>query len=169
MTSGSPTTARRWTASSFVPRFTRALEILHNRIGSGTGAAVWFFHNPMVPQPNTDAVVSHNVINGRGGHAIVADPAALTNSLISHNTLTNNALDGINLQTGNTGNQVEHNRTDANGSDGIHAQGATGNAFVRNRMSDNAEHDAHDDNRPANQWTGNRCQTDLPAGTICAG
>lgn len=150
------------------PAFTRALEILHNRIRSGTGSALWFFRNPMVPQPNTAAVVSHNVINGRGGHAITADAGALTNSLISHNTLTSNAMDGINLQTGNTGNEIEYNRTDDNGSDGIHAQGAIGNAFVRNRMSGNAEHDAHDDNRPANQWTGNRCHTDLPAGSICA-
>ena len=46
--------------------------------------------------------------------------ASLIGSLISHNRLTNNALDGINLQAGNTGNEVEHNRTDDNGSDGIH-------------------------------------------------
>jgi hypothetical protein len=27
--------------------------------------------------------------------------------------------------------------------------------------------DARDDNRPANTWIGNHCQTDFPAGTIC--
>ena len=34
-------------------------------------------------------------------------------------------------------------------------------------MSGNAEHDAHDENRAANTWTGNHCDTDFPAGTIC--
>jgi hypothetical protein len=34
-------------------------------------------------------------------------------------------------------------------------------------MFQNAEHDAHDDNRGANTWTGNHCRTDSPPGTIC--
>lgn len=151
------------------PGLTRSVEITHNRVGPGSGPAIWFFSSPVGPQPNTGAVVSHNVIEGRGAHGLLGDPGSVVGSLISHNRLSANALDGLNLQTGNTGNHVEHNRTDANGSDGIHAQGATGNVFVRNRMSDNAEHDAHDDNRPANQWIGNRCETDFPAGSICAG
>ncbi len=150
------------------PAFTQALEITHNRVGQGPGPGISFFRNPAFPQPNANTVVSHNVIENRGSHGIVAGPNTLTGSLISHNTLTGNTLDGINLQAGNTGNQVEQNRADRNGSDGIHAQGATGNAFLRNRMSGNAEHDAHDDNRPANQWAGNRCDTDLPDGTICS-
>lgn len=149
------------------PAFTRALEISSNRIGQGAGSAISFFFNPAVPQPNVDAVVSHNVIENRGGHGIVADPNTLRNSLITGNLLIGGALDGINLAAGNTGNRVERNRAEGNGSDGIHAQGATGNVFLRNRMSGNGEHDAHDDNRPANEWTGNRCETDLPAGTIC--
>ena len=149
------------------PGLTRSVEITHNRVGPGSGPGIWFFSSPVGPQPNTGADVSHNVIEGRGAHGILGDPGSVIGSLISHNTLTANALDGINLQAGNTGNQVEYNRAEDNGSDGIHAQGATGNAFVSNRMSGNAEHDAHDDNRPANQWTGNRCRTDFPAGSIC--
>ena len=150
------------------PAFTRTLTVSHNRVGQGASHAIWFFRMPAVPQMNADAVVSHNTIENRGGHAIISDSAALTGSLISHNTLTNNALDGINLQTANTDNRIEHNRAEVNGSDGIHAQGATGNVFVKNRMSANVEHDAHDDNLPANQWTKNRCQTDFPTGSICA-
>ena len=156
------------------PAFTRALEISSNRVGEGSGPAISFFFNPAFPQANTNAVISHNVVEDRGGHAIVADPnstgtppGTLSGSLISHNRLTGNALDGINLAAGNTGNRVEQNRSVDNGSDGIHAQGATGNVFAGNRMSGNAEHDAHDDNRATNQWIGNRCATDFPAGTIC--
>ena len=150
------------------PAFTRTLEITSNRVGEGSGPAISFFLNPAVPQANVDAIASHNLIEKRVGHGIAADPNSLTGSLISHNMLSGNALDGINLPSGNTGNHVVHNRTEANGSDGIHAQGATGNVFLRNRMSRNAEHDAHDDNRPANQWTRNKCETDFPARTICA-
>jgi nitrous oxidase accessory protein NosD len=160
---------RSWLDGVFIrPGLTRSVEITHNRIGPGSGPAIWFFSSPVGPQPNTSAEVSHNVIEGRGAHGILADPGSLIGSLISHNALSVNALDGINLQAGNTGNRVEHIRADANGSDGIHAQGATGNVFVKNRMSGNAEHDAHDDNRAANQWTNNRCRTDSPAGSICA-
>ena len=149
------------------PAFTRALEISSNRIGEGGSSAISFFLNPAVPQANADAVVSHNVIEDRGGHGIVADASTLGNSLITGNRVTDAALDGINLAAGNTGNRVERNRTEGNGSDGIHAQGAVRNVFLRNRMFGNAEHDAHDDNRPANEWNGNQCRTDLPAGTIC--
>jgi hypothetical protein len=34
-------------------------------------------------------------------------------------------------------------------------------------MFQNITFDARDENRPANTWSGNRCRTDFPAGTIC--
>lgn len=150
------------------PAFTRGLEVTANHVGEGSGAGITFFFNPAIPHPNVDAIVSHNVIEDRGGHGIGADPNALTDSVILHNRLTGNALDGINLLTGNSGNHLEQNRAEDNGSDGIHAEGATGNVLARNAMFGNVEHDAHDDNRPANRWIQNRCETDFPTGTICA-
>ena len=63
---------------------------------------------------------------------------------------------------------VSGNQADGNGRDGIRDRGtSSGNTFDGNHMSGNAEHDAHDENRAANTWTGNHCVTDFPAGTIC--
>ncbi|MDP8993046.1 MAG: hypothetical protein M3N31_08375 [Actinomycetota bacterium] len=58
-------------------------------------------------------------------------------------------------------------RSDNNGRDGIRVLlGSITNDFIRNSMFSNDEHDAHDENRPATLWIGNRCRTD-PPGTIC--
>jgi nitrous oxidase accessory protein NosD len=69
-----------------------------------------------------------------------------------------------------TENQVEHGDAVLNGVDGIRVTGGSvGNALEANRASGNGEHDAHDDDRDANEWTDNRCVTDFPEGTLCGG
>lgn len=118
-------------------------EISHNRLRqAGTGINFVLF--------NTDHYVHHNDIENMSRFGISASFNTLDNSMIADNQLSENGLDGINLRAGNTGNRIEENRADRNGSDGIHAQDATANVFARNRLKDNVEHDAHDDNRAAN-------------------
>ena len=114
--------------------------------------------------PNVGFVVSYNRVSGMtsiGINAIDVD-----RSLFSNNVLDGNGSHGLNLGVASTENQVEYNRADSNGEDGVRNSGAD-NTFLRNHMHDNVEHDGHDDDRPANTWIGNKCETDSPPGTIC--
>jgi hypothetical protein len=113
---------------------------------------------------NVGLDIEHNFVHGMTSMGISA--IDVDGSLFSNNVLTGNGSHGLGLGAGSTGNQVEYNRADGNGEDGIRNSG-TDNTFLRNHMHDNVEHDAHDDDRPANTWIGNKCETDSPPGTIC--
>jgi parallel beta-helix repeat protein len=150
------------------------LEVQHNEIGASLGAAAFsgmVFNQagsvPVFPVPSVDLVVSHNLISGRS-NGILLQVNSADASTFSHNMSVDNTMDGIRLSSGNNDNLFEYNQADRNGRDGIRVLvGAVANTFAKNAMFDNVEHDAHDDNRPANVWTGNKCDTDFPAGTIC--
>jgi parallel beta-helix repeat protein len=88
-------------------------------------------------------------------------------SLFLNNVTSDNLRDGIQLRLGNNGNVLHGNVAEHNGRYGIYAQSATGNLFETNQMFGNGVFDARDDNRAANSWIANQCQTDFPAGTIC--
>jgi parallel beta-helix repeat protein len=119
----------------------------------------------------TGNVVSHNDASGNGRNGILN--ATTNTTQIAYNRTNENTGVGAELGhgirvTSATGVQVRHNRSDDNTGDGIRADAtAAGNLFERNHMHGNAEHDAHDDNRPANTWLRNHCETDFPPGTIC--
>jgi parallel beta-helix repeat protein len=136
------------------------IEVSHNRLQQG-------FNGMLFILPNVNHAVHDNDIQGMGQFGLIAFANALDNSVIAGNRLSDNVVDGLNLQARNSGNRIEKNRADGNGRDGIRSQGASGNVFEANHMRNNTEHDAHDDNRAANTWTGNKCQTDFPSGTIC--
>jgi hypothetical protein len=142
--------------------------------GSGVGNGINFNQNnfvPIFPAPSVGTNVIGNTINRSGGSGIVAIGTATMGSvnlsLFSGNTVSLSGIDGIRIQLSNTNNRIENNQTDKNGRDGIHAEGATNNTFANNSAFLNIEFDARDDNRPANTWTGNHCDTDSPPGTIC--
>lgn len=146
---------------------TSDFSVHHNLVRGGSGGGVVFIPFGLVEGVATNAQVAYNDIKERGGSGIQAEPNSVVDSTFSHNRVTANGTDGINLRAGNTGNRIERNVASGNGSDGIHAQGATGNVFQWNVMWRNAEHDAHDDARATNTWTANLCDTDLPTGAIC--
>lgn len=93
----------------------------------------------------------------------------VTNAEISHNTVLGMAASGISAAAGSmTGTLVSHNRALRNGVDGIRVEtGDTGNTFRFNVLLDNGEHDAHDESWPGNTWTENQCRTDNQSGAIC--
>lgn len=103
------------------------------------------------------------------GIRIMNSPGTAANPIIvRQNSTDENSENGI--AVGMSQNvTVERNHSDRNALDGIRSGPApTGsNFFVSNHMLDNSEHDAHDENRPANTWVDNHCRTDFPAGTIC--
>jgi parallel beta-helix repeat protein len=104
----------------------------------------------------------------RRPHAPPATPPATTTASTSENR-----VNGIVLFGGNTGNVIDGNHADNNGVNGIFAMlGATGNRFDQNSMHGNGSVDARDANpllsgALQNDWTGNDCDTDFPAGLIC--
>ena len=134
----------------------------------------------LFPAPSRRLVITANQLTG-GGSGIFSDTTrpsptevnTLIDSLISENTTSNNRNQGIAVNRGDTGNIIRANQADNNGAAGITAAlGATGNRFEQNAMHGNALVDARDLNPLLNGvlqnvWTGNDCDTDLPAGMIC--
>lgn len=145
------------------------LEVVHNRAHDSVANGILLnarASQPMVPNVGLD--VSRNDIRHSAASGLVVSFASANDSLFSRNRLTDNGNDGI-FFAGNRGNLIEHNHAVGNGADGIRSlRGASGNVFAHNHLRDNAEHDAHDDNRPGNLWVANHCDTDFPSGTICA-
>ena len=122
---------------------------------------------------NARNTVRGNTSDRNGSYGIFVQGAV--NNRFEANT-TNNNFDGISLQRAvrlgvnydATGNEFLRNVAEVNSRYGIFAdQFTTQNVFELNWMFGNAIHDAHDDARPANTWSGNQCATDFPAGTIC--
>ena len=121
------------------------------------------------PSGPTNITVAHDHVTGAGSLA-PADGIILNRTngdTVLDNLVEGSGRDGIGVRNSD-GNLVSGNNADRNGRDGIRDRGtSSGNTFDGNHMSGNAEHDAHDENRAANTWTGNHCDTDFPAGTIC--
>jgi hypothetical protein len=152
------------------------LEISHNTVDGGIGNGIRFDVNifiPVFPAPSVGLNVSSNTVTHSGGSGIIAigptaaNTGSVTLSLFSGNDSSLNGLDGFRIEAFNNNNRFVNNDADKNGRDGIHNETATGNTFESNHMFLNVEFDARDDNRPANTWTHNSCDTDSPPGTIC--
>jgi parallel beta-helix repeat protein len=138
-------------------------------------------HNRIVDNPGHGILnaitggsrIRHNYIRHNGfrtdrpGHGIFLSGIGTTGVVVAHNRIRTSMLDGISLASADT-NTLARNHSQANGRDGIRLDAASdGNIIRRNHMRRNTEHDAHDENRPANTWTQNHCSTDFPSGTIC--
>ena len=132
---------------------------------SGNAFGCCFF-----PTGPTNITVAHNHVS-RAGTLFPQDGIALnrtSSDTILDNLVEGSSRDGIGVRNSTT-TVVSGNHADENARDGIRNRGtSSGNTFQENHMSGNAEHDAHDENRAANTWTGNHCETDFPAGTICS-
>jgi Tol biopolymer transport system component len=162
-------------ASIFLGGGNDGLEVDSN-IARGGGTGIAFAAANFIdrfPVPSRDLVVSRNDIAGGAAAGILATAGNLADSDILGNTISGKLGSGINLLSGNTGNDVRGNHSDNNGINGIVAQvGATRNRFEQNSMHGNALFDARDANPRLNDvlqnvWTGNDCDTDFPAGLIC--
>jgi parallel beta-helix repeat protein len=150
------------------------LAVSSNVINGGVGNGINFNQNnfvPVFPAPSVGTNVIGNQISGTGASGILvigtATMGSVNLSLFSGNTVSLSGIDGIRIQLSNMNNRIENNETDKNNRNGIYAEGATNNTFANNRAFLNVGFDARDDNRPANTWTGNHCDTDSPPGTIC--
>jgi parallel beta-helix repeat protein len=138
-------------------------------VGNGCGIDVDSLTAAGVTTPSTGNTVTNNVSSGHTRSGIrVRNSLANT---VANNQVKNNPGDGILLTNGDN-NTVDRNESNQNGTGaahaGIHADAASsGNLLTANNAFQNVMFDARDDNRPANTWIGNHCQTDFPAGTIC--
>jgi parallel beta-helix repeat protein len=145
------------------------LVISHNDVTTGAGSGITVSNSnssPVFTGPNIGLDLDHNSVTDHArGIRILADSTFL-NSTIEHNDTFVNVLYGILLEAGN-GNTIQHNDADTNGQIGIYNMGGIGNTFLDNSMFGNGVVDARDDLRGSNTWSGNKCDTDLPPGTIC--
>ena len=87
------------------------IEVSHNRLQQG-------FNGMLFILPNVNHAVHDNDIQGMGQFGLIAFANALDNSVIAGNRLSDNVVDGLNLQARNSGNRIEKNRADGNGRDG---------------------------------------------------
>ena len=155
--------------------YTPASEVLvaRNQVEDSPFVAIRVDGNPFgccfYPTGPTNIAVAGNTVT-RAGTALPQDGILLNRT--SHSTVVENRIqgssrDGIGVRD-STEILVVANQADSNARDGIRNRGTSaGNTFKDNRMHGNAEHDAHDENRAANTWIDNICDTDFPAGTIC--
>jgi parallel beta-helix repeat protein len=137
--------------------------------GNGCGIDVDSLTAAGVTTPSTGNTVTNNVAR-KHTRAGIRVRNSLSNT-VAKNHLNDNPGDGILLTNGDN-NTVDRNESNQNGTAathaGIHADAASsGNILTDNNAFQNVTFDARDDNRPANTWNGNHCQTDFPAGTIC--
>jgi parallel beta-helix repeat protein len=146
------------------------VEIRSNIARGGGAAGVRFARAEFLDvfPPSRNMLVSRNDVSDMGGAGMFVAADSLTGSTISENTTSENRGNGIAFARGNTGNVVLRNQSDNNRAVGILAGlGATGNRFDHNSMHGNALFDASDLNTPLNEWIGNDCDTDSPAGMLC--
>jgi hypothetical protein len=150
-------------------------------LGAGMGNVVahnrsYLNGNGVFNQNTSGTLVEHNFLTdnfpqgdqfGIGVRVLAVAPFASSALVIRYNHIDRNSRDGIAMENGD-GNHVARNHSEDNGRDGIwNNMLSTGNLYERNHMFGNGEHDAHDDNRLANTWLRNQCETDFPPGTIC--
>jgi parallel beta-helix repeat protein len=140
--------------------------IAHNKVTDNPGHGILNAGTP-------GTRIHHNYVRHNGfrsdrpGHGIFLSGTGTTAVVVAYNRIRASTLDGISLASADT-NRINRNHSRANGRDGIRVDATSdGNVIRRNHMRRNTEHDAHDENRPANTWTGNHCRTDFPSGTIC--
>ena len=95
-----------------------------------------------------------------------AAPVVVTRSVIHGNTIVDNGASGIFLHQGSVGNLLLAN-TPSRNPRGILLNGATGTVVLGNTFAENREIDARDTMPDQNEWIGNRCATDDPAGALC--
>lgn len=145
--------------------------ISHNDLETGTSSNVGISLSidAILNAPDfAGTAVIDNDIRGRSSGpslgGIVLDHCA--GYLVTGNRISRMEGDGVLLTTSDN-NSVFLNRSDENGDDGIVVRSGSGNQLFLNSMHDNAVFDGEDDNRPANTWVHNRCETDNPPGTIC--
>lgn len=123
------------------------------------------------PSGPTNVVVARNSIirSGSSGPRDGILLFATSGQTVIGNQIRDSYKDGISVRQGSTGNLIAGNHVEGSGRDGIRNRdtSSTGNTYRDNELLHNAEHDAHDDNRAANTWTHNQCETDFPTGTIC--
>jgi parallel beta-helix repeat protein len=127
-----------------------------------------------------DSLITDNTVSGADANGIYVQ-ASNTGLRISHNLTHDNGSSGILLNSGASGNVITRNVADHNAIGGITmTNGATGNIIEGNSMHANGwstttklpRGDARDlnpllDGALQNTWTGNDCDTDVPAGVIC--
>ena len=157
-----------------------SIDVTDNRIEGGRFLGVLFQASGL---PSKDVVVSDNKI-ANFARVLPTDPAfaigLATNSLrqagvqgveIRDNVLRNNLV-GLSVQPNNSGIVVRDNKVTGNAQQGIFSRaGVVGALYQDNRILGNGL-DARDDNRAANTWIDNVCQTEqtIPIGaTICGG
>ena len=147
--------------------------VLHNQVEESPFTGIRIDGNPFgccfFPSGPTNVTVAHNHVAAAGTSA-PQDGIAVRRSrsiTVVDNLVERNTRDGISVRD-STDNVVSRNQADDNVRDGIRSRGTTSaTTFEGNHMRRNAEHDAHDENRAANTWVGNHCETDFPPGTIC--
>jgi parallel beta-helix repeat protein len=138
-------------------------------VGNGCGVDVDSLTVAGVVVPSTANTVEENLARGHTRSGIrVRNSSA---NLVASNRVKDNPGDGVLLTNGDN-NTVDRNESNQNGTGathaGIHADAASsGNVLTDNNAFQNVTFDARDENRLANTWDGNHCQTDSPPGTIC--
>jgi parallel beta-helix repeat protein len=150
-------------------------------LGAGTGNVVshnnsYLNGNGVFHQNTNGSLIEHNrlVDNfpqgdqfGIGIRMLATGALTTSFNVVRFNHIARNVRDGISMENAD-GNTVARNDSDDNGRHGIFVDVlSSGNLLERNHMFGNGVHDAHNDNRPANTWIGNHCETDFPPGTIC--
>ena len=144
-------------------RHSTQISVLQNDLETGG------FSNAGISLRNDDNnLVFGNEIRGRfrGPSTAGIELDGSDGDVVTGNRIGRMQGDGV-LLTGATSNSVVLNRSDDNGADGIHLQASSGNSLFLNFMHGNNVFDAADDNRTANTWEHNHCETDFPPGTIC--
>jgi parallel beta-helix repeat protein len=122
----------------------------------------------LIEENRADGNVGFGIPNGSGIRIMNSLGTTADPIIVRRNSTDRNSENGIAI--GMSQNvTVEGNHSYHNALDGIRSGPAptAGNVFVGNQMLHNGEHDAHDENRAANTWLDNHCQTDFPPGTIC--
>ncbi|RQW84084.1 right-handed parallel beta-helix repeat-containing protein [Micromonospora globispora] len=153
------------------------LEVTTNALSGGSLGAI-LFSTPIlaVPEPTTDALVTGNTITGYLGNGVsIGGQAKVTGTELSGNVITENGGTGILVLDGNTGNVIRGNTADRNAFGIRTGLYTTGNTIESNQMLGNGQFDAREATFTTvdgvtvlgNNWIGNQCVTDDPAGTIC--
>jgi parallel beta-helix repeat protein len=111
-----------------------------------------------------DARLAENVVSGSGAGIELTGSTRVT---AEANDVSGSATNGLRLVS-TTASALRDNTARDCGVDGIRVDaGSTGNELEGNTASGGAEHDMHDEQRDANTWSRNTCTTDFPEGTIC--
>lgn len=139
------------------------ISVLQNDLETGG-----FSHAGISLRNDDSNLVFGNEIRGRfrGPPTAGIELDGSNGDVVTGNRISRMQGDGV-LLTGAISNSVVLNRSDDNGADGIHLVASSHNSLFLNFMHGNKVFDAADDQRGANIWEHNHCETDFPPGTIC--